>query len=312
MSAFASPAAVPRFPTTVSFADTVAGEGWAELRRTEGAGRWAMPLCLWNSPGGVDASGAGTADHYTLAFVTSGAGVEGRRGRRLGDIPPGPGPDFGLQPAHLATDYRSRGPIRFAHLYFTDAFLRAAGGELFGERADRPDLLRHEQPFITDHELRAMADAYLLAGLGARHPSTALEMDSRAALIGTHLLRGHSTIAPLPEARRMALAPLALSRAKEYLEAHLGEDFSLAAVAAAAGLSPFYFARAFRREAGVAPHRYLMERRVARARDLLAGTDLPLAEVALVCGFAGQSHFTTAFKRHTQMTPGAWRAAMRI
>jgi len=44
---------------------------------------------------------------------------------------------------------------------------------------------------------------------------------------------------------------------------------------------------------------------------MLAGTNMGLAEIALACGFAGQSHFTTAFKRHTGATPGAWRASVR-
>lgn len=109
----------------------------------------------------------------------------------------------------------------------------------------------------------------------------------------------------------MALAPLRLARVKEFVDAHLADDLSLAEIAAAAELSPFHFARVFKRETGAPPHRYLMERRVARARELLAGTTMDLAEVALACGFAGQSHFTTAFKRHTGLTPGAWRAAVR-
>ena len=54
-----------------------------------------------------------------------------------------------------------------------------------------------------------------------------------------------------------------------------------------------------------------MERRIERARDLPAGTEMALAEVALACGFAGQSHFTTAFRRYTGATPGAWRFAVR-
>jgi AraC family transcriptional regulator len=151
----------------------------------------------------------------------------------------------------------------------------------------------------------------LLLALSRSERPTALEMDSRAALICVSLLRRHSVLAPKPDVRTMALAPLRLTRAKDYLEAHLAEDFSLQAVADAAELSPFHFARAFKRETGAPPHRYLMERRVERARELLAGGDMGLAEIALACGFAGQSHFTTAFKRHTGVTPGAWRQAVR-
>ena len=107
------------------------------------------------------------------------------------------------------------------------------------------------------------------------------------------------------------LAPWQVKRVTAYLTDNLKHDFSLIDVAAQIGLSPHHFSRAFKRATGRPPHRFLMERRVERARDMLSGTRLSLVEIALACGFAGQSHFTTAFKRHTGLTPGAWRAAVR-
>jgi AraC family transcriptional regulator len=95
------------------------------------------------------------------------------------------------------------------------------------------------------------------------------------------------------------------------MESRLGEDVALADLAREASLSPFHFARCFKAATGMSPHRYLVERRVERARDLLTGTDASLADVAAACGFCSQAHFTSAFKRESGITPGVFRAAER-
>jgi AraC family transcriptional regulator len=91
----------------------------------------------------------------------------------------------------------------------------------------------------------------------------------------------------------------------------LAENLSLAEVAHACGLSVAQFARAFKRSLGLPPHRFLIERRVERARDLLLHTGLPLADVAVRCGFADQSHFTKVFHRVVGTSPGHFRGASR-
>jgi AraC-like DNA-binding protein len=75
---------------------------------------------------------------------------------------------------------------------------------------------------------------------------------------------------------RGGLPPRVLRRVREYIEAHLENNVSLEVLAGIASLSISYFARAFKQSEGVAPHDYLMRRRVQRALELLAGTDLPL------------------------------------
>jgi AraC family transcriptional regulator len=130
-------------------------------------------------------------------------------------------------------------------------------------------------------------------------------------LMGTLLRMQNGQEGPEPGLAKGCLAAWQVRRATDYLMAHLDEDMSLTELAASVRLSPFHFARAFKRSTGRPPQRYLMQLRVERAREILAGTDIALAEIALACGFAGQSHFTTAFKRHTGVTPGAWRAAVR-
>ena len=110
---------------------------------------------------------------------------------------------------------------------------------------------------------------------------------------------------PAQEAR--PLSPARLRSAQAWIEANLSEAFGLAEVAQSVCLSPYHFSRAFKAATGETPRAYVTARRIERAKECLADPDLPLAQIAHICGFADQSHFTAIFGRHTGITPGAWR-----
>ena len=101
----------------------------------------------------------------------------------------------------------------------------------------------------------------------------------------------------------------AVLKVESYIAGNLDGDLSLKVLAEQAGLSPFHFARLFRTVTGRTPHRYVMERRVEGALSLLRDGVLSLSEVALECGFASQSHFTTVFRQHIGVTPARYRKA---
>jgi AraC-like DNA-binding protein/quercetin dioxygenase-like cupin family protein len=82
-------------------------------------------------------------------------------------------------------------------------------------------------------------------------------------------------------------------------------------VASAAGVTASYLARAFKRETGTTMGDHLRGLRASRAAQLLASTDLPLAEIATSCAFADQSHFSRVFKQQFGFTPGAYRSLVR-
>ena len=100
---------------------------------------------------------------------------------------------------------------------------------------------------------------------------------------------------------RGGLPPGVLRRVGEYIEAHLGDNVSLQVLAGSAGLSMSHFARAFKRSEGVSPHDYLVRRRVQRALELLAETDLPLSAIAHNLRIPGPKSFhapvPAAFRR---------------
>ena len=93
-------------------------------------------------------------------------------------------------------------------------------------------------------------------------------------------------------------------RVTDYIEENLSHDVKLSELAALAELSPYHFARAFKQSSGVPPHRYHIERRIARAKELLSGSSV--TEVAMAVGFAETSSFSTAFRGHG-LTPSEFR-----
>jgi AraC-like DNA-binding protein len=105
------------------------------------------------------------------------------------------------------------------------------------------------------------------------------------------------------------LAPWQINRLKAYVEANLSATIAIEQMAELCRLSVSHFARAFKVSLGEPPHRYVVRRRIARAREMMLATDEPLSRVALDCGFADQSHFSRLFRRQEGESPNAWRRA---
>jgi AraC family transcriptional regulator len=98
----------------------------------------------------------------------------------------------------------------------------------------------------------------------------------------------------------------------EFIEANIAEDISLARLAKLADLSPYHFARAFRRTFGVPPHRYHLARRMEHATKLLVHASLPVTQIALRIGFREISSFTRAYRRYTGVTPSECRRGRAV
>jgi AraC family transcriptional regulator len=98
-----------------------------------------------------------------------------------------------------------------------------------------------------------------------------------------------------------------MQQALEFIDAHLGERLTLVKIADEAKLSSYHFAHVFKRLLGIAPHQYVVHRRLERAKEFLLWTDLPIVEIAAKLGFASQSHFSEAFHRETGVTPLTYR-----
>jgi len=102
----------------------------------------------------------------------------------------------------------------------------------------------------------------------------------------------------------------AMQRVIAYLDHHFPEDLSVDTLAGIACLSPYHFIRTFARQTGLTPHAWLMQLRARKAGALLS-RGLPIADAALQCGFADQSHLSRIFKRLWGYTPGQYRNSVQ-
>jgi AraC family transcriptional regulator len=127
-----------------------------------------------------------------------------------------------------------------------------------------------------------------------------------------YLLRHHANVRRSDEMElsRVGLVDRRIRRAVEMMHAHMDRDLPLEELAGAAYLSPFHFARLFKKLTGASPHAYLASLRVQRAQQLLAETDLSISELSARVGYSSPSHFSKAFRQSTGLTPRAFRAAI--
>ncbi|HVW68233.1 MAG TPA: AraC family transcriptional regulator, partial [Steroidobacteraceae bacterium] len=129
-----------------------------------------------------------------------------------------------------------------------------------------------------------------------------------ARSLALHLLRHHSTARDIDDTpRRLDMTSRQLRLATDYIEAHLGDGLSLESIAAVSAMSPFHFARAFRKTIGQSPRQYVIERRVTRAKELLRSSAGSLTQIAHLVGFSTQSHFTSVFRQRCGITPKRYR-----
>lgn len=131
-----------------------------------------------------------------------------------------------------------------------------------------------------------------------------LMADSLAFLAGSEVVR---VLSRAPRGLGQ-LEKSQLAAAIEFMDLHLAEDVSLADIAQAAGLSAFHFSRAFKATTGVGPYRYLLERRIDRAKKLISETSTPLSLIATLVGFKTASHFSRSFTDVVGVSPRRFRS----
>jgi AraC-like DNA-binding protein/mannose-6-phosphate isomerase-like protein (cupin superfamily) len=261
-------------------------------------------------------------DTYTLGLVLGGAGTFWCRGAerfaRKGDvvvIPPGEvhtgSVSSGVESLSYLAVYL---PVGLAALHAESAGARDGKAPEFGSLVLRDPVVRRAYQALDG--IIGSANAF-----GHRHaPHTAdaaADIDEAAAqeavcLAITELIRRHAHQPmqddTLDRRRGIVREPRIVSVVRDVLEDSYakGDETSLHVLAQRTGVTPFRVIRAFREATGLAPHQYLIQVRVERARQLLAGGAAP-SLVAAMTGFVDQSHLTYHFKKHLGITPGNYR-----
>ena len=226
-------------------------------------------------------------------------------GRALPDIGPMAVGSSVLIDMRDANQTLFRTGIRMVQFYFSRRALNICadeqGASRMGELQAKPMMPLQDAAF---HQL-----AKIVRPAFARSSEVSpLFVDSVMMAGSAHLLQAYGGVRG-DRPYRGGLAPWQLRRAIDMLDSDLDSDLSLAAIAMECRLSPRHFARAFTQSTGVPPHRWLLQRRVDKAKNLLRDPTLSLQDVAKAARFANQSHFNRAFAAIVGHPPGAWRRA---
>ncbi len=154
---------------------------------------------------------------------------------------------------------------------------------------------------LTVQRLAALCDHEITrAGAAGR-----LYPEGLATSLLVHLFHSYGAHPPLRFTG--GLAPAQLRQVQDYIDERLDQDLGLAELAALTVLSTHHFGNAFKTSIGMPPHRYVTERRVHRAKEMLIGGGSSIAEIAAKVGFSSQSHLTFNFRKQTGVTPARYR-----
>lgn len=162
-----------------------------------------------------------------------------------------------------------------------------------------------------DRKLDALL-AEFVSELAGEKPGKEIVMRALIEQLLVHILRNYSTprLSEELELSRVGLVDRRIRRSVELMHNQLDQELTLKALAAASYLSPFHFARLFKKLTGSSPHNYLAGIRATRAQLLLAETDLSVAEIGGRVGYLSGSHFTKAFRMATGATPREFRKGL--
>ena len=180
--------------------------------------------------------------------------------------------------------------------------------EVFGDGSSLNVVDRY---VFRDSEMEAIC-RHLYQKLSLNGRPQRLYVESQLMRLAVLLLDRHSTASPA--ARIPPPGSLTRNQARrvlDYIESNLSHELTLRELAGIVDLSLHHFARLFKRTIGVAPYRYVLERRVERAKVMLRTANASLADISLSVGFDSQSHFTSVFGRMVGATPTEFQGSSR-
>lgn len=204
----------------------------------------------------------------------------------------------GICPIHLPHSFRWDKEANILVLRLQNELLTRNAWELLN--IERFELVPH---LATQDLLIQQIGLALEAELRSNGSSERLYVETMANALAVHLLRHCSTQGRRNIDCRAGLPAHKLKLVMDYINDYLNRELSLDELAAIAQLSPYHFSRVFKQSTGLSPHKYLIQQRVERAKQLLRQRKMNLSEIALACGFTHQSHLNRHFKRLTGVTP---------
>jgi AraC family transcriptional regulator len=219
-----------------------------------------------------------------------------------------PGGTF-MVPGGMDFRVRLNDPLSTMHFYLRRSVLAEVAEDLYKGDPDRVEFLPRigEADPLIERLILSVRDELLSA-----NPFGETYVDYAARMVAARLIRNHSSdetrvrlelSAPSDMQRRIA-------RVTEFAQSQLHRSMQLEELAGVVDLSVSQLSTLFRKGLGQPPHRFIINLRVARARELLATSNLPIVEIALACGFSHQEHMTRIFRREIGLTPAAYRRSI--
>jgi AraC family transcriptional regulator len=246
-----------------------------------------------------------TFTETALGLYTSGRNrVRRKLGCRLVQGWSDPG-TVNLSPANFYANWEADGPSSSVVVFIKDSLLSRVILENWGADPRRVEIV--PQFLVRDSLIEALV-MQLSVESSDGSPGASIYSESACEFLAHHLIHKYSTLSRVALRPLGGIPPRRLKNIKDYIEENLGKSISLRELAALARVSVRHFERAFRQSVGVPPHKYVLDRRVSAARDLLlAQPPLPIEEVARNLGFSSSSHLSSAFVRRTGCSPAAFR-----
>jgi AraC family transcriptional regulator len=208
-----------------------------------------------------------------------------------------------VHPAGKDLSVQLGGELDTVHVYVSDPAVQEAAGD------GRPVELAED--FGVSDPLLEQLVLSLDGALRRWEPSARTYVDQLRCMLSAQLAHRYSVQRPEPPRppRPAGLTGRRFAAVRDLLEARLAEPLPLADMAAVAGLSVSQFSRRFKATTGLSPHRFLLRLRVEQACRMLRTGTLPIADVAIACGFSHQEHLTRVMRAHLGTTPAALRRA---
>ena len=242
-------------------------------------------------------------DHHFVSFTVQGPlHVERELGGALerGDFRRG---SSLIMRAGQENTWRWDRPTDELQLFLDPAYLADVAVEADGRVPELIDRFAFEDPVLRQI-VHGLLDELREPGVAG-----ALFGELAAQSLAVHLLRRHCVLRPRIAHAVRGLTPSQIRRLEAHVAERLAEQITLDELAGIARMSRFHFAHAFTQALGTPPHRWLVARRIERAKTLLCASNLPVSEIAAAVGFASPSHFGAVFRRSVGASPRAYRDA---
>jgi AraC family transcriptional regulator len=210
-----------------------------------------------------------------------------------------------IMSANKLNDWRWDGRPDVFHVYLKATFFAEVALQAGVQHVELIDRFGIDDPAIRQICLNILREVTSMGFAGR------LYGDFLAQMLAVQLLRRHCVLGPKSSETSAALPSYKLRRALDYIEAHLADEVSVDDIARAASMSTYHFAHAFKRSTGFSPHKYVIQQRIERAKELLRLSDASIMEIAMLVGFATQNHFTTVFGRICGGTPKQYRNSIK-